>query len=123
MTPNSIAVMSCLAWILGVCVGTLRRAWSQPGRRDVQRSIRHASWPLRYTPRAAQQCARHGVSAEWVETAILFPTDSGSLRRAPVAWFVREFGNRRIQVWATVIEGGRIPVVTNIEVTAINRST
>lgn len=123
MTPNSIAVMSCLAWILGVCVGMLHSSLSQSRSRDVQRSVRYASRLLRYTPRAAQQCARHGVSTEWVETAILFPTDSGSLRRAPVAWFVREFGNKRIQVRATATEGGRIPVVTNIEVTAVNGPT
>lgn len=90
--------------------------------RDIQRIVRRSRRPLRYTPRAVQKCTRHSINAEWVETAILFPTDSGALRGARVAWFVREFGNRRIQVWATDIQGGRTPVVTNIEVTATNGS-
>lgn len=99
--------MSCLAWTLGTCVGTLLRARRQPGTRDIQRSVRHSTRPLRYTPRAVQQCTRHGVNAEWVEATILFPAEAGSLRGAPSAWFVREFGSRRIQVWATDIQGGQ----------------
>ncbi len=91
--------------------------------RDIQRSVRYSNRPLRYTIRAVQQCARHGVNAEWVETAIVFPAASGALRGAPVAWFIREFGNRRIKVWATDTHGDQRPVVTNIEVTATHWPT
>ena len=118
MTPNSLAVIACLAWILGVCVATIWRASRRPGMRDIQRSARYSRRPLRYTTRAAQNCTRLGVNAEWVETAIRYPVDSGALRGSPVAWFVREFGNRRITVWATDIQGGQRPVVTNVKVTA-----
>jgi hypothetical protein len=38
------------------------------------------------------------------------------VRGAPVAWFSREFGNRRIKVWAIDAHGDQRPVVTNIEV-------
>jgi hypothetical protein len=76
---------------------------------------------LRYTIKAVRQCARNGVNAELVETTIVFPATSGVMRGGPVAWFSREFGNRRITVWATGARGDREPVVTNMEVTAINR--
>ena len=75
--------------------------------------------PLRFTIHAAAQCARQELNVEWVETTLAFPAASGMVRGGPTVWFMREFGTKRVRVWAINQQTHRTLGVIHVDVTAI----
>lgn len=124
MNGYLLCVLLCVAMLLATFTrrSRARRAdFRQTLRtRLVQVRVNCGNAPLLYTIDAAAQRARHSISLELVETAFAYPDASGKVQRSEIAWFERDFGSRRLKMWAAEGPAHRPPIVTRLEVAPLS---
>jgi len=117
-------IIYALAFLAGIFTMTWAKRAVAHQQRHPQGNRTKAAYsdqPLLYTADAAKQRAQLGLNVELVETALAFPNATGGKRGTPVAWYVREFGNKRIKVWTADTPMQRPTIIIRIEVTPTDR--